>query len=268
MDFTGTPRPRPRWHHASTELDDFAIISYRVEPDLVSQHLPPGVVPEVLRFDDGGQGTLVSAVVFRDRDLHFRFCPPVSISCGQINYRAYVSAGENRGVWFFGIAFDHPLFMVPRLLWQMPWHRARIRVGAADDRWRMTAADPSGTSHCELAVTGQPLGRLDGFSDVSETLGRLTHPTDGWYQRRDTGIGHYSIWHDVLAARQCTLTSARFTFLESLGLITPVSEPHSAFTQPTIHFDIHTPPRRLHPQPLPAPPVPARPKGGAHHDRS
>ena len=246
MDFEGTPRQRPRWHHASTELDDFAIVSYRVDPGLIARHLPSGVVPEVFNFDDGGHEALVSAVVFRDRDFHFRFCPPASISCGQINYRAYVRAQGEIGVWFFGTALDHPLVAVPRFLWQMPWHRARIRIGAEPGRWQMTAADSSGTSHCELNVTDQALGRLDGFTNASETLRTLTHPTDGWYRRRNGGIGRYSIWHDVMAARECSSTSARFTFLEGLGLITSSSQPHSALTQSTIHFDIYTPPRRLH----------------------
>jgi hypothetical protein len=245
MMFEGTPRPRPRWHNASTELDDFAIVTYRVEPGLVARHLPSGIVPDVLDFDDGGRGTLVSAVVFRDRDFHFRFCPPAGISCGQINYRAYVRARGERGVWFFGTALDHPLVVIPRILWQMPWHRARIRIGTEPGRWHMTATDSSGTSHCELIVTGQAPGRLDGFADAGDTLRTLTHPADGWYRRRRGGtIGHYSIWHDVMAARPCSVTSARFTVLEALGLITSSCEPHSALTQPTIHFDIHTPPRR------------------------
>jgi hypothetical protein len=244
VDFEGTPRPRPRWHHASTELDDFAIVSYRVEPGLIARQLPTGVVPEVLHFDDGGDDALVSAVIFRDRDFHFRLCPPVRISCGQVNYRTYVRAQGERGVWFFGTVLDHPLVVVPRILWQMPWHRARIRIAAEAGRWHLTAVDSSGTSHCELIVTDQPLGRLDGFDDASQTLRTLTHPAEGWYRRRDGSIGHYSIWHDVMAARQCRVASARFTFLETLGLITSSSQPHSALTQPTIHFDIHTPPDR------------------------
>jgi hypothetical protein len=245
VDFEGTPRPSPRWHHASTELDDFAIVSYRVDPGLIARHLPADVVPEVLDFDDGGQGALVSAVVFRDRDFHFRFCPPASISCGQINYRAYVRARGKSGVWFFGTALDHPLVVVPRVLWRMPWHRARIRIGTQDGQWRLTAADASGASHCEVSLADQALGRLDGFKDASETVRALTHPTDGWYRRGDGGIGRYSIWHDVMAARPGSVTSARFTFLEELGLITSYSEPHSAVVQPTIHFDIHTPPRAV-----------------------
>jgi hypothetical protein len=245
MDFPGTPRRRPRWHHASSELDSFAIVSYRVEPGLVARHLPSGVVPEVFNFDDGGLGALVSAVVFRDRGFHFRFCPWVSISCGQINYRAYVRMGGERGVWFFGTALDHPLVIIPRVLWGMPWHRARIQIGTDTDRWHMTAVDTSGTSHCELTVTNEALGRLDGFNDATETLRTLTHPTDGWFRRRDGAIGNYSIWHEVMAARHCSSISARFTFLETLGLITSSCEPHSALTQPTIHFDIYTPPRRI-----------------------
>jgi hypothetical protein len=58
----------------------------------------------------------------------------------------------------------------------------------------------------------------------------------------------------VMAARHCSSTSARFTFLEALGLITSSCKPHSALTQPTIHFDIHTPPRCLRAKPLPAAP--------------
>ena len=247
MSFTGTPRRRPRWYHASTELDDFAIVSYRVEPGLVARHLPSGVVPEVFGFDDGGRDALVSAVVFRDRDFHFRICPQVTMSCGQINYRAYVRARGERGVWFFGTALDHPLVAVPRLAWQMPWHRAQIRIASQAGRWQMTAADPSGTSHCELTVADRAPGRLDGFADADETLRTLTHPTDGWYRRRDGAIGRYSIWHDVMAARACSGISARFAFLEALGLVTSSCEPHSALTQPAIHFDVHTPPRRLRP---------------------
>lgn len=38
--------------------------------------------------------------------------------------------------------------------------------------------------------------------------------------------------------------SARFPLFERLGLITPDTEPHSILAQRTLHFDIHTPPRR------------------------
>jgi uncharacterized protein YqjF (DUF2071 family) len=56
------------------------------------------------------------------------------MSCGQINYRAYVHAQGERGVWFFGTALDQPLVVVPCILWQMPWHRAQIRIGSETGR--------------------------------------------------------------------------------------------------------------------------------------
>lgn len=253
MTFAGTARPRLRWHHSTTELDDFAIITYRVEPDVVARHLPEGFEPEVFGFDDGTTGALVSAVVFRDRDYHFRFFRPASITCGQINYRTYVRAHGEPGVWFFGTSLDHPLVVVPKLLWQMPWTRSRIAIAAVWDvspaAWQMSAIDRTGESHCELVEQPGPLGPVDGFVEIADVLRTLTHPTAGWYRRRDDRVGHYSIWHPVMAARRFRVESARFTFFEQLGLITADSQPHSAFAQQTLHFDVHTPPRRAVPGP-------------------
>ncbi|WP_433380162.1 DUF2071 domain-containing protein [Streptosporangium sp. CA-115845] len=99
MAFNGTPRPSPRWYHARTELDDFAIVSYRVPTGALARLLPEGFAPAEFTFEDGGNGALVSAVAFRDRDFHFRFLPPVAIGCGQINYRAYVTTAGGPGVW-------------------------------------------------------------------------------------------------------------------------------------------------------------------------
>ncbi|MTD55813.1 DUF2071 domain-containing protein [Amycolatopsis pithecellobii] len=245
MTFTGTPRKAPRWYHATTELDDFAIVSYRVDPAGLARHLPAHVVPETFTFEDGTTAALISAVAFKDRDFRFRGLPAVTMSCGQINYRAYVRAYGTTGVWFFGTSLDHALVAIPRTVWGMPWTRSRIGISSAPDRWRMSASDVSGESHCELVATGEPLGALDGFPDVDRMLRLLTHPTDGWYRRRAGGVGHYSIWHDVMAPNPYQVVSARLTFFEQLGLIEPTSLPHSALVQPTVHFDIHTPPRRM-----------------------
>nr|BFE81369.1 hypothetical protein GCM10020093_039700 [Planobispora longispora] len=73
----------------------------------------------------------------------------------------------------------------------------------------------------------------------------LTHPTLGWYRRRGGGVGTYSIWHPPMRPRHLTAESARFRVFEELGLTTPESRPHSVLAQESIHFDIHTPPRRM-----------------------
>ncbi|MFG1706026.1 DUF2071 domain-containing protein [Nonomuraea sp. M3C6] len=244
MSFDGTPRPRPRWYHAQTELDDFAIVSYRVDPGALARQLPEGFAPMEMTFDDG-PGALVSAVAFRDRDFHFRFLPQVSIACGQINYRAYVTAYGRPGVWFFGTSLDHPVVAIPQHLWGMPWRRDRIRIEADWDgtpaRWRLEA----GEARCEAAESSLPLTLLDGFAGESDWLERLTHPTEGWYRRRDGKVGIYSIWHPVMRPRYLVAEFARFPVFERLGLITPETPPHSVLAQRGLHFDIHTPPRRF-----------------------
>ncbi|WP_327582048.1 DUF2071 domain-containing protein [Nonomuraea sp. NBC_00507] len=247
MSFDGTPRPDPRWHHAQTDLDDFSIISYRVDADAVARHLPEGFAPMKMDFDDG-PGTLISAVAFKDRDFHFRFLPQMSIDCGQINYRAYVTAYGKTGVWFFGTSLDHPVVAIPQHLWGMPWRRDRIRIEADWDgtpaRWRLDAGDAS----CDATELPQPLSLLDGFTGEPDWLERLTHPTLGWYRRRGGKLGVYSIWHPVMRPRYLAAASASFPAFERLGLITPGTPPHSILGQRRLPFDIHTPPRRFRPE--------------------
>ncbi len=248
MTFAGTPRPPARWCHAVTALDHFALITYRVDPARLASLLPRSVEPDVFALDDGAEASLVSAVPFVDRDFRFRFFPWITLSCGQINYRAYVRHRGERGVWFFGTSLDSRLVALPRLAWRMPWHRDRIRVdvdrsGDRLARLHLEVTGGWGSASAELVDDGAPLGRLDGFADLDETLEVLTHPMVGWFRRSgDLGIGRYSVWHEPLQPHPCAVRWARFAVFERLGLVAPGSEVHSALVQPTVDFDVHTPP--------------------------
>lgn len=227
------------------------MVTYRVDPERLAAAMPPELVPERFTFDDGHEASLVSAVPFLDRDFHFRFFPAVKVDCGQVNYRAYVTFRGQRGVWFFGTSLDSVFVALPRFVWQMPWHRDRIRIehGWDGDRcceWSITATG-WGAASCRLAPTGGALARLDGFADLDETLEVLTHPMVGWYRRRRGGLGRYSVWHPVLELEACAAPEARFEVFERLGLIEPGQAPHSAVVARTVHFDVHTPPTRVRP---------------------
>lgn len=253
MTFGGTKRPAARWCHAATELDEFAMVSYRVPTEALAAVLPEAVEPDVFAFDDGTSASLVSAVPFLDRDFHFRFFPLVKVACGQVNYRAYVTFRGERGVWFFGTSLDSVFVALPRFVWQMPWHRDRISLEGSWDAdrcesWAFSAAG-WGAGTCRMAATGEPLGRLDGFADLDETIEVLTHPMTGWYQRSRGGLGRYTVWHDVLGVRPCAVDEARFAVFERLGLVEPGAEPHSAVVARTVHFDVHTPPTKVRPLP-------------------
>ncbi|HEY5155588.1 MAG TPA: DUF2071 domain-containing protein [Acidimicrobiales bacterium] len=250
MTFHPGPRPPARWSHASTYLDHFALVTYRVDLDALAATLPPGVGAQRFRFDDGTESGLVSAVPFLDRDFHFRAAPFVKVSCGQINYRAYVEVGGRRGVWFFGTSLDSVFVALPRLAWSMPWHRDTItieadRAGPGPDRMSLRVEGRWGSAEYDLVDVGAPLERLDGFADLDDMHTVLTDPVDGWYQRRDGRLGHYSVWHEALEVRPWQVKAARFAVLERLGLIAADTPVHSALVQRSVVFDVHTPPRRV-----------------------
>ncbi|UUW90347.1 DUF2071 domain-containing protein [Pimelobacter simplex] len=243
--FLGTDRPRVRWFHAASDLRDFMITTFRVSPERLARHLPAGYVPEVVELA-GGPAALVSAVAFRDESFHFRGLPRVAITCGQVNYRAYVRRDGVRGAWFLGTAFDHPTVVLPRRLWGMPWRRERIDLTATWDDGRASWALRTDEATCRASEAAAVPAGLDGFATERDWQALLTHPTVGWYRRGRAGrVGTYSIWHPPMAARHFVAAEARFPFLERLGLVQPGQEPHSLLGQELLPFDIHTPPRRV-----------------------
>ena len=92
-------RPAGRPWHAATQLDHFCIVTWAMQPERLARALPAGLAPQVFEVQ-GRECSLASAVAFEDRDFHFKGCPLAQISCGQINYRAYVRRGEKTGVYF------------------------------------------------------------------------------------------------------------------------------------------------------------------------
>ena len=248
-------RPAPRWCHASTGLDDFALVTWAVDPDRVAATLPTGFVPDVR-----AGVALVSAVAFVDDRFHFRGLPWPRVSCGQVNYRAYVQHQDESGVWFFGTSLDSALVRVPRLAWKMPWHRDRLRVDAnwthsidstdsTGERcrsWRLTATGGWGAASIALYGTGEPYRPPDGFAGPDEVRELLLDPFVGWYARRDgSGVGRYSVWHEPLALEQAIVDEATSQVFTDLSLIDDGQVPVSAGLQRHVHFDVHTPPTRL-----------------------
>lgn len=248
-------RARPSGLDVATVLRDFSIITYAVPMERLTRHIPPQFVPEQIETSAGPRG-LVSAVPFRDTDFRFSSLPMPGLSFGQTNYRAYVRDRETgaRAVWFFGTALDSATVLVPRHIWKLPWHRARIRFDTTLDTarrrytaYRMHAVGRWGAADLRLDDTGEPVGALEGFPNAETTLVVLTHPLRGVFERRDGAIGTYSVWHDRLSPTIGICRDARFSVFDALGLV-PFAEqstPHSVLIQPETAFTIYLPPRRL-----------------------
>jgi uncharacterized protein DUF2071 len=244
------PRPRVRRLDATTWLEQFAIVTFAVDPAELAGMLPPGLEPEVRLLDNGSEHGFVSAVSFRDVDFRLAMAPRIRASFFQTNYRAYVRGPDGRrAVFFFGTTLDSPLVALPRLAWGMPWHGRSTRIDAqwlgercVDYRHRCTGR--WGAADVELEGTGETAGRLDGFGDADDAALVLTHPLDGYFTGPDGRLGRYAVWHERLRPQLGVARRASYAVFEGLGLVTPGALPHSVLLQRSIEFDVLLPPTR------------------------
>lgn len=243
-------RPRTGWMDVTSTLGDFAIITFAVAPEALARHLPEGFAPDVVRLDDGRHVALISAVPFFDLDFRFGFAPWLRFRFGQTNYRAYVVHRGRRAVWFFGTSLATRWVAIPRHLWKLPWHRARMEWETRWDgercrHYRLRTDGAWGAADIELEGDDAVADRLDGFADAEAAAVVLTHPLDGYFRRRDGRLGTYSVWHDRLVLRVGRAVRARFALFERLGLVAPDQTPHSVLLQRATEFIIFLPPRAL-----------------------
>ncbi len=242
------PRPEPRWSDAVTVLENFALVTFDVDPAAIVAALPAALEPDVRRLDDGRERAFVSAVSFRDVDFRFRGAEAVRRSFFQTNYRAYVAGPDGtRGVFFFETTLDSRLAVIPRRFWGMPWFDGRTTIDATweTDRcaaYRHVCTGERNSCFVELRGSSDPAGRLDGFVD-REDVRLLTDPLDGWFLRPDGRLAGYSVWHEPLILTVGTATDAGYRVFERLGLIGPTATPHSVLLQRSVEFDVHLPPR-------------------------
>jgi Uncharacterized conserved protein (COG2071) len=244
------PRAPLRGLDAATILQQFALVTFDVDPERLRAQLPAGLEPEVRTLDDGRIRGFVSAVSFRDIDFRFAVAPWLRVSFFQTNYRAYVRGPDGRqAVHFFGTTLDSPLVAVPSRLWGMPWHpgRTSIKSSWSESRvcesYRHVCSGRWGAADVELLGSDEPLGRLDGFVDADDAAHILTHPLDGWFERRDGRLGQYAVWHPRMALQVGAARRASYAVFEELGLVEPGSRPHSVLLTRAVEFDVLLPPR-------------------------
>lgn len=246
-------RHPPAGLDVETTLVHFAIITYMVEPATLRPHLHERFDPSCIIAPDGTLKALISVVPFVDQDFRFARCPWPTWQFGQTNYRAYVTdtvTGE-QVAWFFGTSLASATVAIPHLLWQLPWHHARIHFTTTYDHtqkryiaYRMETKSRWAPATLELADTGLPPCELLGFPDLEAGLVLLTHPLRGYFYRRDGKLGSYAIWHDKVQPTVGHVVSARWPLLHGLGLVEEgaLSAVHSVLLQPKIAFTIYLPP--------------------------
>jgi hypothetical protein len=249
-------KPLPRGMAVETTLQHFAIVTYWVDSDRLRTHLHPRFEPDVVEVDDGSSRALVSVVTFLDRDFRFVACPWFTGSFGQTNYRAYVmdtQTGEH-AAWFFGTCLDSLSVAVPRYVWKLPWHRARMRFDCRYDEaqgrystFSVATESQWAPGRLTLEDSGEPPNALAGFSNLEAGLVLLTHPLRGYFFRQDGGLGSYAIWHPRLEPTVGAVKAATYPLLDRLDLVAQgdTRSVHSVLLRRSIDFTIYLPPVRV-----------------------
>jgi uncharacterized protein YqjF (DUF2071 family) len=247
------PRPQPSGIDVQCKLQHFAIISYAIAPERVR-----GLIPDRFALDtvmiDGQARALISVVPFIDVDFTSAKYPFPKFTMGQTNYRIYIVDQETgeRCVWFLGTTLDSWTLLVPRHLWQLPWHAGKITFNCQQDshgrylQYQMTTESDWVPAQLSLAQTDSTVS-LAGFPDTETGLVFLTHPLAGFYHRRDGRLGTYRVWHDRLQVQAAQLRHARFGLLSRLNIVSAAEQlkPHSVLLEPINEFTIYLPPTVL-----------------------
>ena len=249
-------KPVPRGLAVETTLQHFAIVTYWVDPSNLRRHLHPRFEPVCLNVNGGSRQALVSVVTFLDHDFRFVMLPWFKRNFGQTNYRAYVEDTQTgqHVAWFFGTCLDSVSVAVPRHLWKLPWHRARMdftcRYDHAAQRYaifRVTTRSGWAPARLVIEDSGKPPSDLAGLSNLEAGLVLLTHPLQGYFFRQDGALGSYAVWHERAKLTLGMVQEARYPLLQQLGLVEEgdLSNIHSVLLEPGIDFTIYLPPSRV-----------------------
>ena len=180
--------------------------------------------------------------------------PFPTFTMGQTNYRIYIIDTETgeRCVWFLGTILDSWTLAVPRYLWSLPWHSAKMNFDCQFDdatgkyvKYSVNAESEWAAASVSLAQNTVDNFSFPGFPDTESALVYLTHPLAGFYHRRDGKLGTYRVWHKRLGVQPASLIAANFKLLSDSGIVTlsEQNHPYSVLIEPLNTFTIYLPPK-------------------------
>jgi hypothetical protein len=238
----------------NTELEHFAIISYKVPIERI-QHLIPKPFKLWTFLENEKEYALVSAVPFKDKDFSFyRILKSLKFNFFQTNFRAYIidERDNSYSAWFFGTTLGSITALIPDKLWKMPWKYAKYKCSFNQNKdyyleYKMDFKSKFGDGNIDIESTGNTVKLLNGFKNMEEQVHILTHPIIGYYNMQKGEIGTYEIWHPEIDLKEAKANHLYFELFEKLGLLnkSEMMNPHSVLITSKIEFDILLPPRKI-----------------------
>jgi uncharacterized protein YqjF (DUF2071 family) len=213
------PSGFPLLHQRWTRL---VFLHWRLAPQAVRPRVPPEL--ELDLFDGAAWVTLAAFHVSRMRPSLLPPLPGLS-DAEQINVRTYVRRDGVPGLWFFSLDANNQLAVwAARLVYRLPWHRARMEAreidgGAALRSERAEAGAPPATLDAEWRV-GDVMPSPEAGTVDSFLLDRYI-----LYAGAPPHLLRARIHHRRWPLRAAALTRFDATMLEASGLPTPVSAP-------------------------------------------
>ncbi|PIQ23240.1 hypothetical protein COW36_18910 [bacterium (Candidatus Blackallbacteria) CG17_big_fil_post_rev_8_21_14_2_50_48_46] len=248
-----TKRPPAGWLSVESLLKDFVMVTYALEYERLAALIHPSL--ELERFEIQGQDKgLLSIVNFWDSGFHFmRLLPKLRFEFGQTNYRIYVrhrQSGE-RGVWFWGTCLGSEVYRIPKVLWQLPWHKARYHIDLEGNEnaphYQIRILSDWGAAKLKFLGTAKKMPLLPGFENLATQKLLLTHPITGYFTRPNGSLGSYTIWHPEADLKLGEAKSLSFQALEQAQLLSTEEQqnPHSILFQNQILYQIQLPPHSI-----------------------
>ncbi len=206
------PRPARPWSWRQSWLD-LAFLHYRVEARELRRR-----IPESLRLDEFAGTAWVSLVPFRMSGVARRPWPvlPGFGSFPELNLRTYVEAEGKPGVWFFSLdAASWPIVLGGRLLYGLPYYRARMSLSVGDGEYRIDSVRRDGRAR--FAARYRPRGPV-----FHARPGSFEHWVAERYclyaRARDGSLGRVEVHHAAWPLQQVEVEVEHDSLLPGSGL--------------------------------------------------
>lgn len=197
-------------------MRDMLFITWAVEPELVRK-----VVDERLELDtktdsNGREVAFVSAVCFHVTEVRSGALPLPSLSFQQVNYRAYVKAGDVPAVCFLEMKVNSRMVTTLTSFMSVPVYYEEIEIAtSAGEGGSLGYAVKSAGLRAEAMVDHNDVETLDGISQQFVIQRHVGYASAGGGMFRIDGE------HPGLDSVSARVQNVQAPSLERLGLLTP-----------------------------------------------